>query len=131
MKMNSVNQHPPILLLLDGSAAGDASSIKQWFENSRYLTWEATDIFDAIEEISDFTVQNRPDVVLIESNSRYKDMLFIRTLVESLPGDAHMPVIDFPEFGHSADGDGTLEKCLARLDIRLDQLIPTQSAVAH
>ena len=129
--MTSVNQHPPILLLIDGSTAGDTNSIKLWFENSRYLTWEATDIFDAIEEISDFTVQNRPDVVLIETSPRYKDTLFIRTIVESLPGDAHMPVIDFPEFGHSADGDATLEKSLARLDIRLDQLIPTQSAVAH
>ncbi len=129
--MTSVNQHPPILLLLDGSTAGDTSSIKLWFENSRYLTWEAADIFDAIEEISDFTVQNRPDVVLIETSSRYKDTHFIRTLVESLPGDAHMPVIDFPEFGHSADGDASLEKSLARLDSRLDQLIPSQSAVAH
>lgn len=129
--MTSINQHPPILLLIDGSIAGDAISIKQWFENSRYLTWEASDIFDAIEEISDFTVQNRPDVVLIETNSRYKDTVFIRTLVESLPGDAHMPVIDFPEFGHSADGDPTLETSLERLNIRLDQLIPAQSAVAH
>ena len=129
--MSSINQHPPILLLLDGSTEGHATSIKQWFENSRYLTWEAADIFDAIEEISDFTVQNRPDVVLIETSSRNKDKHFIRTLVESLPGDAHMPVIDFPEFGHSANGDTTLEKSLARLDIRLDQLIPMQSAAAH
>jgi hypothetical protein len=54
-----------MLLLL----AGDSSkkgNVRLWLTNSGFVTWEAKDVCHALEEISDFTVKERPDVVLLE-----------------------------------------------------------------
>jgi hypothetical protein len=53
-----------LLLLLDGSSK--KGSVRIWLTNSGFVTWEAKDVRHALEEISDFTVKQRPDVVLLE-----------------------------------------------------------------
>lgn len=40
--------------------------IRQWLARSGYVAWHAADISDAMEELLDFTVRVRPDVVLLE-----------------------------------------------------------------
>ena len=54
-----------LLLLLDGGSSVKGS-VRMWLTNSGFVTWEAKDMGHAIEEISDFTVRQRPDVVLLE-----------------------------------------------------------------
>jgi hypothetical protein len=54
-----------LLLLLDGGSS-IKGRVRMWLTDSGFVTWEANDVGHAIEEISDFTVKRRPDVVLLE-----------------------------------------------------------------
>lgn len=53
-----------LLLLDDGSLM--KGNVRMWLTSSGFVTWEAKDVCHALEEVSDFTVKRRPDVVLLE-----------------------------------------------------------------
>lgn len=54
------------LLLLTEPKGGDSAELYNWLSDRGLRTWRASDFSHAIEELSDFTVKNRPDVVLLE-----------------------------------------------------------------
>lgn len=53
------------LVLLDQKAPVKAN-VQDWLNKNGWITWLASDLSHAIEELSDFTVRDRPDVVLLE-----------------------------------------------------------------
>jgi chemotaxis response regulator CheB len=53
------------VLLLDRKAS-QKNHVQDWLSKNGLVTWMANDVSHAIEELSDFTVRNRPDVVLLE-----------------------------------------------------------------
>ena len=53
------------VVLLDKKAPARAD-VQHWLNQNGLVTWLANDVSHAIEELSDFTVRNRPDVVLLE-----------------------------------------------------------------
>ena len=53
------------VVLLDQKAP-DKGVVQNWLTKNGLVTWLANDVPHAIEELSDFTVRNRPDVVLVE-----------------------------------------------------------------
>ena len=52
-----------VLLFEQGQCA---SEVGQWLGENGFVAWRANDVNHAIEELSDFTVRLRPDVVLLE-----------------------------------------------------------------
>ena len=54
------------VVLLDQKAP-DKGVVQGWLTENGLVTWLANDVQHAIEELSDFTVRNRPDVVLVEA----------------------------------------------------------------
>jgi|SRR4029079_5888344 len=64
--MSRDQRQMPVIVLMDKETLGDHMMIREWFENSRFSTWESSNVFDALEQLSDFTVRNRPDVVLLD-----------------------------------------------------------------
>ena len=63
MKRNTENQ--PVIVLLNGLAEENAF-IRSWLAENEFLIRETTDVFQVLGEISDFTVQNAPDVILVD-----------------------------------------------------------------
>jgi hypothetical protein len=59
------NSNTTFLLLLDGAAA-PGNSIQTWLTEKGLVAWAANDVGHAIEELSDYTVAKRPDVVMLE-----------------------------------------------------------------
>ena len=59
------NSPKTFILLLDGGSAS-RGRVRRWLTDRGFITWEANDVCHAIEEVSDFTVKRRPDVVLLE-----------------------------------------------------------------
>jgi hypothetical protein len=59
------NSPKTFILLLDGGSAS-RGRVRRWLTDRGFITWEAKDVCHAIEEVSDFTVKRRPDVVLLE-----------------------------------------------------------------
>lgn len=53
------------LLLHDGAGA-PGNSIQTWLTEKGLVAWAANDVSHAIEELSDYTVAKRPDVVMLE-----------------------------------------------------------------
>ena len=59
------NSNTTYLLLLDGAAA-PGNSIQTWLSEKGLVAWAANDVGHAMEELSDYTVAKRPDVVMLE-----------------------------------------------------------------
>ncbi len=55
-----------VLILLLERGTPSLRYIRQWLTRSGYVVWHAHDVCHAIEELSDFTVRVRPDVLLLE-----------------------------------------------------------------
>ena len=122
--MRHETTHQPVILLLDGSPSADNKFIKRWFEKSRFLTCEATDIFDALEEISDFTMSQRPDVVLLEVASMPDDYQLIKRMTQTHDGPNELLIFAFSEGGKIVDDCDCFEGNLAQLEAELNRMIP-------
>lgn len=116
--------HQSVILLLEGSAAADNSFVKQWFRNSRFLIGEATDIFQALEEISDFTVCRCPDVILLEVDSLSEDFPVVREAVQTLFAHSRLPILALSESGKIVNHRDCFEGNLTQLKAQLEKIIP-------
>ena len=118
--METAKQHPPVILLLN---TRKGNKVDLWLESSSYSTAEVADAFQALEQISDFTVRNAPDVIFLHVDSIAKELEFLQTIVATDSNEPDVPIIGFSEdemFGE--------DKLLA-LANRLGQLIPKQNAM--
>lgn len=123
--MNVARQHPPVILLL-GRRSGASDSIDKWLTESRYTAIEAADVFQALEQVSDFTLPARPDVIFLHGDSIDIDLKFVRTLVATSADEPDVPIIDFANEARSLDGE-TFARAIDGLACRLDEFIPNHS----
>lgn len=115
--------HLPVILLLDGNAI-DNDYIKDWFKQSRFSTSETVDIFQALEEISDFTVRCRPDVVLLEVSSLAEDFFAVRKMVQTSSGECEFPIFALSDSGKIINHKECFEGNLTQLKTQLNKIIP-------
>jgi len=121
--MKQEHTHLPVILLLDGNAI-DNDCVKEWFKTSRFLTSETVDIFQALEEISDFTVRCRPDVVLLEVSSLTKDFFTVRKMVKTSSGQCEFPIFALSDSGKIINHKECFEGNLTQLKTQLNKMIP-------
>jgi hypothetical protein len=122
--MRHETTHQPVILLLDGSPSANNQFIKRWFQKSRFLTCEASDIFQALEEISDFTMSQRPDVVLLEVASIPDDYQVVKRMTQTHSGADELLIFAFSEGAKVVDDCDCFEGNLAQLEAQLNRLIP-------
>jgi len=117
--MDRDQKQMPVIVLMDKETSGDRTMIRQWFEDSRFDTLEASNVFEALEEISDFTVKSRPDVVLLDVDSCEKNL----PLVANMAAINDLPVVTFSK--SKAAGSGKyFQSELGQIASQLDKLIP-------
>jgi hypothetical protein len=116
--------HQPVILLLDGSPSADNKFIKRWFQKSRFLTCECADIFDALEEVSDFTMSQRPDVILLEVESMKDGYQLVKRMTESDAGQCKTAIFAFSESGKVVNDGDCFEGNLSQIEARLNKMIP-------
>ena len=100
----------PVIVLLDKQVSGERTEIREWFAHSRFLTCEATNLFEALEQLSDFTIETRPDVVLLNVDCCDDEMSMVENVSE-------VPVVAFGT-GHYFNSD------MGKMVSRLNELIP-------
>jgi CheY-like chemotaxis protein len=122
--MRHENTHPPVILLLDGGPSADNKFIKRWFQKSRFLTCEAADVLQALEEISDFTTPQRPDVILLEVESIPEGFQLAKRLTQAFSGQAEFPIYAFSGSGKAVNDGECFEGNLAQLEAKLNAMIP-------
>lgn len=121
-------QHPPVILFLSNQAR-ERDAVDKWLSESRYTTCEALDVFQALEQFSDFTTGERPDVIFLHVESAAADLRFIKTMVATAAGESDVPIIDFAgETRFGRDGKD-FNEAIAKLVCRLDEFIPQHGIV--
>jgi hypothetical protein len=125
--MKTENQHVRVILLLE-SRSDEPQEVDAWLDESPYTTCEATNVFQALEQVSDFTVREAPDIVFLHVDRIETNRQILEGLI-STPGGGHCAeVLAFahdPAFsGYLRGGD------LDRLAQQLDRLIPAGSGAA-
>lgn len=90
--MASKEYQQPVLLLIDREARYNGL-LKQWLKSNEFCTHVATDIFEALEEIADFTVRRCPDVILLEIDSSSRD--FVEEMFLASTGTSEIRIISF------------------------------------
>ena len=93
--MQAQQAHPGVILLTQNLSSADLGSVRAWFEESDFNLCEAKDVFQAIEQLSDFTQASRPDVVLLEANCPDIDFAVIRELAADASAGGEASVFSF------------------------------------
>jgi hypothetical protein len=73
----------PIVLMIDRGLSAERRALTDWLRNSRFSTCDAADVFDAIEEMADFTVRDRPDIIVLDVEPGKENAAFVRSVFPS------------------------------------------------
>ena len=84
------------MILLLGKRMSSHDEIDLWLAKSPYSTCEATNVFHALEEISDFTVGETPDVVFLHVDRVEAEREMLENMLRAANGDFHASVIAYP-----------------------------------
>ena len=87
--MKTESNRSTVLVVYDTNQRYDFDSVRKWFEASALNIGEASDFFDAIECVSDMTIQSSPDVILLKLHPGTKASALIKQFNSAL-GDFDM-----------------------------------------
>lgn len=93
--------HQSVILLVE-ECSKENVLIKDWLESNNFSTRETTNVYDALDEISDFTVDCCPDVFMLPVGSPANDFATIEELVQTYSESGDIFVTTFSD----ADGVG-------------------------
>lgn len=127
--MNATSSYTsPVILLLAKQSVG-SDPLDQWLEESRYRAWEASDVFQLLDQLSDYTVRKRPDVVFLHVGATSEEHDFIRSLIKAGTGEAGTHVIDLVT-ASTPGAPRDIDMTISTLEDQLDQFIPQHNAAA-
>ena len=107
--MKQKYNHQSVILLVEKSS-NENVQIKNWLESNNFSTRETANIYDALDEISDFTVDRCPNVFMLPVGSPANDFATIEELVETYSETGDILVTTFSD----ADGVGVNRDAFSR-----------------
>ena len=119
---SQTGKQQPVILLIDKEETADGFTLKQWLEENEYITREVSDVFEVIEEISDFTVRQCPDVILLEVETASQSL--VEEVFQSSTETNQVRVVPFNDFG------GSQAARLSRLKATFNNMTPGLSRAA-
>lgn len=121
-------QQKPVILLVD-SEGRNSSSFKQWLDENEFIIREATDIYEVLEEITDFTMRQCPDVVLLEVDSASVNV--IREMFEVSSGEYGIEIMVFSSRSTVREPRTISQAAnVSQLKKRFDEMLPSLSRAA-
>jgi hypothetical protein len=122
--MPEENTYSPVVVMVEREDTGDGVAAREWVEQSSYNSCEAHDIFEAIEEMADFTMEFRPDVIVLDADSCEDEAEgIIHTLEEIHLSDVPVPVLAVSESSIHTTSGGRYEITARDLPEQLESLI--------
>ena len=67
--LNQTSAAGTCLLFVNSTCKEDYESVRGWLNQNRYNTYEATDVFDAMEEMYDIMGSEVPDVIMVPGSA--------------------------------------------------------------
>jgi DNA-binding response OmpR family regulator len=116
--------HTPVILLLENGTSADGEFIRRWLSDSRFMTCEAHNAFEVLEEMSDFTTRSRPDVVILNVDSPDSDLRSIREIVRCGSGDPDAAIICMSPQAAEQGKDDFYAPNARQVTARLEKLLP-------
>lgn len=116
----------PVILLLDDGSSADKAFVRSWLDQSRFNTSVAHDIFGALEELSDFTMATRPDVICLNVSADTGQASLLREMVSMTAGQLDAAIISMAGTPAPGRTDG-IAADLRAVEARLETLIPNLS----
>ncbi|MBS1795572.1 MAG: hypothetical protein JSS81_17080 [Acidobacteria bacterium] len=113
-----------VILLMNRMSESETQGVRQWFEASRFEAREAFDIFQAIEEISDFTNSHRPDVILLAVESMTEDFPLISRIAGLASDVTTIPLMVLSKSTNEVGNNDYLVGSLRQMAAKLDQIFP-------
>lgn len=128
--MKREEAHKTVILLIDGKLTSNDNYIKEWLEESPFMTNETTDIFQALEDITDFTVRARPDVVVLPVESLKQDYFTIREMMQAFSGNEDFPIFALSDCGKVVNDKECFEGNLAEVKAAIEKVFPKTAQLA-
>src|SRR5437773_2579178 len=123
--MGREQRQMPVILLMDKASSGERGTVRQWFENSRFSTFEAANVFEALDEISDFTIEACPDVVLVNVDSYDNDFSLMRDMAGN--GDLSIMALSSKASIANKEDPSCFRGSLDKVATHLDKLFPSSA----
>ena len=123
--------HTPVILLMEDRMSDDGQFIRQWLSDSRFMTCEAHNAFEVLEEMSDFTMRERPDVIILNVDSSDTDLRSIRDIVRCGADDPDPAIICMTHAADSPGADDFYAPSARLVAARLEKLIPNAQAMSN
>lgn len=125
-----VKHLPAILLIADDKH--DRVPEKEWLKKSRFRTWEAMNVFDALEGMTDFTLKNRPDVVVLNVESmRMEFDLVLGLLLNGAANESEFPIFVLSAEPRMIRNNDVFEGNFTEIVAQLEELVPQTGPLLH
>lgn len=121
--MGAADTAGPVIVMIEDD---DREQIHKWFEHSRFNVFDAVNIFDALEAMSDFTVREQPEVVLLNVDCCDEDLPVIRSAYEAVTSHSAPEVMAVRKAVSGRLPAKCYEGDLAHVAARLDRMIPNR-----
>jgi hypothetical protein len=122
---NDEHSHPPVIILLDGKAKAKNMPFKNWLQESRFSTCEPSDLLSLMEDITDYTLSERPDVFILEVDSVRDDLNLIHQFIQTTGTDeTDLPVLALAGDDKCPDSDDCFVGSLQQVKEKLNAYIP-------
>lgn len=120
----------PAILLIEKEQS-TCTPAHEWLRTSRFRTWEAMDVFDALDGISDFTLEWRPDVVImnVESVSDTFELLNI-LLRQNVKGELEFPIFALADSEPGVKVRNLFAGDLSQIRAKLEEIVARPAAAA-
>ncbi len=125
------NNKKPVILVV-GESVKEYGFIKNWLASNEYSTRETADVFEVLDEISDFTVRCCPDVFMLQTTSQFGDcneINEINELVQTFSDCSDILVACVSGEEKSADGKD-ISQPFSKTEANLNALLPALSLAA-
>lgn len=125
MKLETNNS--TVILLLNKKFEKETEFAKKWFAKSRFDTKEVEDIFQAIEEIDDFTTSNHHRLFLLTVDLFSEDFCYIQKTAQSFSSQGKVSFMALSGSDKIINHSDCFEGSLSEISLKLDKIMPNQT----
>lgn len=116
-----------MIMLVDSNMKTERNSAGNWLQNSRFSVRRAKDVSEALEQISDFTTEGRPDVVMLELQSVANEFGDIEKIIRMFSAIGETPVFVLSQKERKVDRAKCFEGNLSQISEELERIFPKLS----
>lgn len=99
--MALTNFHPTVLLIDELNK--DCLLMTSWLETNGYNVRQANHIYDALEEVTDITLEQRPSMILLNSYSSSQDCLWVMDTLHEFSEKRAVPIVSLSALNDEND----------------------------